>query len=81
MKVSMQKRPCDMQNFDLWLFICSKVQHTGYIFLITFSLFGRNHTKIMHVQKHIFRGSFFCSADVQHDTEFLSPNNEFFFNQ
>lgn len=45
MTVSMQKRPCDMQNFDLWLFICSKVQHTGYIFLITFSLFGRNHTK------------------------------------
>ena len=31
------------------------------------------------MQKHIFfPGSFFCSANVQHDTEFLSPNNEFF---
>ena len=31
------------------------------------------------MQKHIFfPGSFFCSANAQHDTEFLSPNNEFF---
>ena len=31
------------------------------------------------MRKHIFfPGSFFCSANVQHDTEFLSPNNEFF---
>ena len=56
----MENRPCDMQNFDLRLLICSKVQHN-------------------YVQKHIFfPGSFFCSANVQHDTEFLSPNNEFF---
>ena len=32
-----------------------------------------------YVQEHIFLpGSFFCSANAQHDTEFLSPNNEFF---
>ena len=31
------------------------------------------------MQEHIFfPGSFFCSANAQHDTEFLSPNNEFF---
>ena len=33
----------------------------------------------MYVQKHIFfPDSFFCSANVQHGTEFLSPNKEFF---
>ena len=31
------------------------------------------------MQERIFLpGSFFCSANAQHDTEFLSPNNEFF---